>query len=494
MRRAKIEWNDRAKTNIAGTSERVALELDRQSKTAYYRQIYERLSDAIIRGVLRPGERLPSARSLASHLSTSRGTIDLAYSLLSGEGYVQSLGAAGTVVAPGFSGALRPPAVPPASFARRARAEPAAGTFTVKPFMMGLPALDVFPRKLWSRLSARHARTLTIHAMAVPDAAGYVPLRDAIASYLAVSRGILCSTEQVIITSGFQSALGLITRALFRPDDQIWLEDPCYFIVRRALKAIGADVVGVPVNAEGIDVTTGIARAPCARFAYVTPSHQAPLGVSLSLARRTALLSWATSADAWIIEDDYDSEFRYGSRPLPALKSLDEAGRVLYVGSFSKVLFPGLRLGYIVVPESQIDRLKRICQLLYCDRPVLNQAIVADFMTEGHFARHIKRMRKLYADRRAAVAGALVDVFGKKIDLRLQDGGMHLLARFPACKSDVDWVARAAAHGLAPVALSEWRVEEDCEQGLLLSFTNIPPQNAKEAALRLKQALDGDRK
>jgi GntR family transcriptional regulator/MocR family aminotransferase len=155
------------------------------------------------------------------------------------------------------------------------------------------------------------------------------------------------------------------------------------------------------------------------------------------------------------------------------------------------VLFPGLRLGYVVVPESQLDRLKRMCQLLYCDRPVLNRAIVADFMMEGHFARHIERMRKLYADRRAAVAAALVDVFGRKIDLQLQAGGMHLLARFPECKSDVDWVTRATAHGLAPVALSEWRVEEDCGQGLLLSFTNIPPQNAKEVALRLKQAISG---
>jgi GntR family transcriptional regulator / MocR family aminotransferase len=292
----------------------------------------------------------------------------------------------------------------------------------------------------------------------------------------------------VIITSGFQSALGLITRALFQPGDQIWLEDPCYFIVRRALQAIGAGVVGVPVNAEGLDVAAGIARAPRARFAYVTPSHQAPLGVSLSLARRAALLSWAVSADAWIIEDDYDSEFRYGCRPLPALKSLDHAGRVIYVGTFSKVLFPGLRLGYMVVPEPQIDCLKRICQLLYCDRPVLNQAIVADFMAEGHFARHIQRMRKLYADRRAALAAALVDVFGNKIDLQLQAGGMHLLARFPECQSDIDWVARAAARGLAPVALSEWRVDRDCGQGLVLSFTNIPPQNARAAARRLKQA------
>jgi GntR family transcriptional regulator/MocR family aminotransferase len=192
-----------------------------------------------------------------------------------------------------------------------------------------------------------------------------------------------------------------------------------------------------------------------------------------------------------IIEDDYDSEFRYGSRPLPALKSLDNSGRVLYTGSFSKVLFPGLRLGYLVVPEPQIDRLNRIYQTFYRDLPALHQSIVADFMTEGHFARHIKRMRKLYADRRAALASALVEVFGKEIDLQLQAGGMHLLARFPGCKSDLDWVARAAAHGLAPAPFSMWRVDQDCGQGLLLSFTNIAPQNAGGAALRLKQAIAG---
>ena len=486
VRRAKIGRNDRAKRDLSASA-RAALEIDRHSKTPFYRQIYERLSGAIVHGVLRPGERLPSARSLASHLATSRGTIDLAYGLLSGDGYVQSLGAAGTFVAADFSSGPKLGL----SLTHCLPTEPARGTFAVKPFKMGLPALDAFPRKLWARLSAKHARALTLTSMRVPDPAGYLPFRDAIASYLAVSRGILCSTEQVIVTSGFQSALGLITRALFKPGDQFWLEDPCYFIVRKALKEIDADVVGVPVDADGIDVAAGIAQAPRARFAYVTPSHQAPLGVSLSLARRADLLSWAASADAFIIEDDYDSEFRYGSRPLPPLKSLDDAGRVIYVGSFSKVLFPGLRLGYMVVPESQLDRLKRICQLLYCDRPVLNQAIVTDFMMEGHFARHIKRMRKLYADRRAAAAAALIDVFGGNIDLRLQAGGMHLLARFPACKSDVDWVARAASHGLAPEALSEWRVQEDCGQGLLLSFTNIAPENARESALRLKHAIDG---
>lgn len=350
VRRAKIDRNDRAKLRRGDPSERVRLELDRHSKTPYYRQIYERLSDAIVRGVLRPGERLPSARSLASHLATSRGTIDLAYSLLSGEGYVLSLGAAGTVVSPGLPDSLNqaPAVAPPGSSSTSSD----TGTFTVQPFKMGLPALDAFPRKLWTRLSVRHARVLTPSIMATLAPAGHMPLREAVASYIVVSRGVLCSPEQVLITSGFQSALGMITRILLQPGDAVWLEDPCYFIVRRALKVAGARVVGVPVDSEGIDVAAGVALAPSARFAYVTPSHQAPLGVSLSAARRSSLLAWAAEAGAWVIEDDYDGEFRYGSRPLPALKTLDQAGRVIYVGSFSKVLFPGLRLGYLVVPEA----------------------------------------------------------------------------------------------------------------------------------------------
>ncbi len=466
--------------------ESVQLELDRQSKTPFYRQIYERLAGAISRGVLRPGERLPSSRSLASQLSTSRGTIDLAYSLLSSDGYIHTQGAAGTVVAERPAAHAKAPEPSP----DRQRTEQFHANFSIKPFLMGQPALDVFPRKLWTRLSVKHARQWNIPAMAAPDPLGYAPLRKAVASYLAVSRGVLCSPSQVIITSGFQSSLGLLTRALLSPGDAIWLEDPGYFMVRIAFEMAGGKVTGVPVDAEGLNVRAGIKRAPRARFAYVTPSHQAPLGVSLSVERRSALLDWAARAGAWILEDDYDGEFRYGSRPLPALKSLDHAGRVIYIGSFSKVLFPGIRLSYLVVPDSCFPAINRVCQVLYRDRAVLNQATVAEFLAEGHFARHIKRMRKLYADRREALARGLADAFGKRIDLQLEAGGMHLLARFAECKSDREWAARATAHGLAPAPLSEWNVQGECGQGLLLSFTNIPAHEARGVAVRLRKAID----
>lgn len=463
---------------------------DPNSAKPLYRQVYERFREAIRQGVMRPEERLPSARSLASQLGAARGTVDLAYSLLAGEGYILSRGAAGTFVAPGLSHA-------PGRSPRRATASSTRGALRsgipekrVAPFQVGVPALDVFPRSLWCRLTSRKARILTMETMLGTDPTGYGPLREAIAAYLTVSRGIRCHAGQIIITSGFQGALALLTRAFLRPGDAVWLEEPGYFFAREALLAAGGLLVPVTVDEEGLNVDDALSRAPQARFAYVTPAHQAPLGVSLSLPRRLALLSWAARADAWIIEDDYDSEFRYGSRPLPALKSLDEVGRVLYVGTFSKVLFPGLRLGYLLVPDSEIGRVRQACELFHRGGATLTQAVVADFLYEGHLSRHIKRMRSLYQQRRAALASALGAVFGDRLTLRLQAGGMHLIGMLPQRKDDQNLVSRARAHGLAPAALSGWYIDKKhSESGLLFGFTNIESANALAQAEQLRRAL-----
>jgi len=462
-----------------------------RSPKPLYRQVYERFREAIHDRTLRPGERLPSTRSLASQLGAARGTIDLAYSLLATEGYVVGKGAAGTFVAPGLTSALRRSLNRSHGASTSALAQPRAHLAAIAPFQMGVPALDVFPRALWCRLSARRARMQSMETMVSGDPAGYAPLRDAIVSYLAVSRGIRCHAGQVIVTSGFQGALGLLTRAFLQPGDEVWFEEPGYFFAREALKTAGARVIPTPVDSEGLDVAEAAKRAARARFVYVTPAHQAPLGISLTLPRRLALLSWAARSNAWVIEDDYDSEFRYGSRPLPALKSLDEAGRVLYVGTFSKVLLPGLRLGYLVVPEAEVDRVKRVCRLLYGGQPGALQTVVADFMSEGHFGRHIKRMRTLYQERRASLANALAKVFADRLTLQLQAGGMHLIARGPTLKDDRALVARAKAHGLAPAALS-WSYANPgrSEHGLLLSFTNIASANALEVATRLRRAIE----
>jgi GntR family transcriptional regulator / MocR family aminotransferase len=462
-----------------------SIALDQTGGGPVYRQIYDRVREAIAAGTLRPGEKLPSARSLASQLGIARGTADAAYGLLAGEGYIVARGPAGTLVSPQLTG-------PPAA-SRRADAlpphVPGFGLPSVLPFRMGLPALDMFPRKLWSRLAAREARKFGAARMGLADAAGHLPLREAIAGYLAISRGIACAPSQIFITGGYQGALDLVARVLLRPGDAAWVEDPCYVLARDALAAAGARLIPVRVDGDGMRVADGIARAPDARFATVTPSHQSPLGVALSLPRRLALLAWAKAAGAWVIEDDYDSEFRYTGHPLPALKSLDLDERVLYAGSFSKTLFPALRLGYLVVPKAQVAAFAAVCQLSHWGHGIHDQAVVTAFMAEGHFPRHLKRMRGLYAARRAALADALASAFGDRLAIELQAGGMHLLARVAASVSDTALARRANAAGLAPAPLSDTRVAHDCGQGLLLSFTNIAETDAPGVARALERAI-----
>lgn len=467
-------------------------ELDPRARVARYRQIYARVRAGIADGTLRPSQRLPSARALASQLAVARGTVDTAYALLADEGFIETRGAAGTVVAPALARLRRqriPLSSPPAQTVRAPRSLPAGEEWTPRPFQLGLPALDAFPLRVWARLAGRCARQWPMSAMIHQSAFGYRPLREAIAAYLAVARGIACTPEQVVITGGFQAALGLITRALLRDKDAVWVEDPGYFYARKALTAAGARAIPVPVDARGIDVSAGCASAPQARLAVVTPAHQAPLGVTLDLTRRLALLAWATEAQAWILEDDYDGEFRYHSRPVPALKSLDGTGRVLYAGTFSKVLFPGLRLGYLILPVGLIEEFQRLMSLFYMDSPRFLPAVVTEFMTEGHFARHIRRMRQLYAERRASLAEALAGTFRGRMRVELQAGGMHLIGWLANGVRDVSLAQRAYARGLAVSALSNWCIEPRAEQALLLSFTNIPVHAARSASQRLARAF-----
>lgn len=461
--------------------------LDRTVSGPLHLQIATRLRAAIAAGVLAPGARLPSARSLAGQLGVARGTVDAGYAVLIGEGVVLPRGSAGTIVSPELAAQAAPPAQRRMPFAPR-RAEQSTVPL---PFRMGLPALDAFPRKLWTSLTVRAARRLGTEALAHPDPAGWLPLREAIAAYLGVSRGILCRPDQVLVTAGFQGALALVTRVLLRAGDIVWVEDPGYHLARQALEAAGASLVPLRVDRDGLRVAAGVTAAPRARLAVVTPTHQSPLGVPLSLPRRLALLAWAAEAGAWVLEDDFDSEFRYSGHPLPALKSLDRGGRVLYAGSFSKVLFPALRLGYLVVPDELAEAFARASRLGSFGLPSLEQRVVAAFMAEGHFARHLRRMRTLYAARRRALAAALAGAFGDRMTLELAAGGMHLLARFPGAADDGTLARRAAAAGLAPTALSSLAMAHDCGQGLLLSFTNVPEGEAEALARRLAEALEG---
>jgi GntR family transcriptional regulator/MocR family aminotransferase len=461
--------------------------LVRDDSVPLYRQIYEHFRTAITHGQLRPSDRLPSARRLARDFAIARGTVDVAYALLAGEGYVVTRGPAGTIVSPELGGQA---VARPAFRARPTdRVEPPEIDRGPGPFQLGLPSLDMFPRKIWSRLVARQARELSAAEMAYPDPVGFRPLREAVAAYLATSRGINCTWQQILITDGYQGALDLIVEVLLNRNDNVWLEDPCYPLARTALEAAGAKLVPIRVDSEGIRVADGARQARRARLAVVTPSHQSPLGVALSLPRRQALLSWASDTGALVVEDDYDSEFRYVGRPLPALKSIDRNDRVLYAGSFSKVLFPSLRLGYLVLAKDCVAAFARAKLHRSFGASTLTQRIVAAFMIQGHFARHVKRMRDLYAARRQALGTALSAVFSERIAVDLKPGGMHLIVRFSDRADDVELAKLAKDAGLAVEPLSGRAVAHPCGQGLLLGFTNVSETDAMDLCRKLEQAI-----
>ncbi len=452
--------------------------LNPEASEPYYRQIYDRFRTAIVSGLLKPGDRIPSARALAQELGLARGTIEMAYSLLTAEEYIQARGQAGTIVTPG----LRPRAQLSKAAAQSIDRTPTPSfrPDSILPFQMGLPALDAFPRKIWARLGASCVRAMQPSDMVHPPAKGFHELRAEIAAYLHVSRGIDCSPSQVFLTSGYRQSMALIGRSLMKAGDRVWVEDPGYPPTRELLSQMQIVAVPVPVDAEGMVVAEGLKAAPRARAAVVTPAHQSPLCVSLSLARRLALLDWAARSKAWIIEDDYDGEYRYISRPLPALKSLDRDGLVIYAGTFSKVLLPSLRMAYLVVPPAQVERFEQVNQVFAGGSPELTQSIVTAFIREGHFARHIYRMRKLYAERRDATAAGLESVLGRNVRIDSQPGGMHLILRLQARRSDRRLVARMRTEGIYAEALSEWTMHGEGAAALLLNFTNIDSQSTAQ--------------
>jgi GntR family transcriptional regulator/MocR family aminotransferase len=455
-----------------------------------YLQLYRRYREAIAAGKLGPGDRVPSVRSLASELHLARGTVETAYQMLVSEGYFLARGAAGTVVSPRLGSLAEPGHAKVSVSPFRTPLHPQEAAGEALPFQLGLPALDAFPRKTWARLAGRNLRALEMVAMTHPDPAGYDPLRRAIATYLDISRGIVCSHEQVFVTTGYRGALELVRRTLLQAGDLGWYEDPGYILARQFLQRAGMCLEPVPVDEEGLNVSIGQQRAAQARFVVVTPTHQSPMGVALSLPRRLELLEWARRRRAWIIEDDYDSEFRYHGRPLPALKSLDRDGRVLYTGTFSKVLFPGLRLAYLVVPASQVGKFRDAVDHLPGPGSILPQAMVADFMAQGHFARHLRKMRILYAARRGYLVDALAQTMAEQLHVQPQAGGIHVLAHLNPRQNDKALTAAAEAGGLAVQALSNWRMRRSSRGGLLMGFANLATSEQAVASVRrLKAAL-----
>ncbi|WP_162875519.1 PLP-dependent aminotransferase family protein [Sphingomonas crusticola] len=456
-----------------------------------YRQIYDRVRGSIVDGQLAPGARLPSARVMAQEMGVARGTVDMAYAILAGEGYIETAGRAGTRVAPDIG---QPASQPIPHRAARGGSDRAPSLpLTFLPLTPGVPSFDLFPRKAWSQLVRRHAQSLSPASMAYPDAQGSPQLREAVAAYLAVARGIRCTPDEIIITGGFQGTLGLVAHELGIGGGSVWVEDPGYPRIVSALKHAGARPIPLPVDGDGVDVAAGIAAASDALLCVVAPAHQFPMGATLSLARRMQLLEWADTAGAMVLEDDFDGEFRYQGRPLPALKSLDCNGRVLYAGTFSKTLFPGMRLGYLVVPPALLARFRNAARYMEGGRPMLDQAVVAEFLAQGHFGRHIKRMRNAYRSRRAALVEALAARFAVPSELMSGAGGLNLLLPVKEGLGRLAAVPWGEGRFLGALPMAQLTGQPAMADTMLVGFTNVPEKQAAAMAGRLYEVIVGGR-
>ncbi|HEX8149870.1 MAG TPA: PLP-dependent aminotransferase family protein [Pyrinomonadaceae bacterium] len=479
--------------------------LDAASPTPLYRQLYDSLRRAILAGQLAPGTRLQSTREMAAELNVSRNTVVNAYEQLLAEGYLEGQVGSGTYVSRALPEDLLNVKTVTRSMPRtgakgvvlseRGKAFAAFAPLVprapepVRPFQTGVPALDAFPSDIWSKLLAKHWRDPEDTLLGYGEPQGHAPLRRAVASYLGLARAVRCAPEQVIVVDGAQMAFDLIARVLLDPGDAAWMEEPGYPGARSALIAAGARLAYVPVDGEGIDVAAGAGLEPRARLIYVTPSHQFPLGMTMSLSRRLALLDWAGRAGAWVVEDDYDSEYRYEGRPLASLQGIDSDGRVIYLGTFSKFLFPSLRLGYMVVPPALVDAFVAARAMAGRHSPTVEQAVLTDFIEEGHFGRHIRRMRALYRARQVALLGALADECGGLLEAEPTDAGLQLNAWLPEGLDDRELVRAAAARGVEARPMSLFYAGKPGRPAVVLGYAAFDEGRIRWGAAQLAAAV-----
>ena len=512
----------------------LAITLDENGARTLQQQLYSRLRDDILARRLRPGERMPATRALATQLAVSRTTTVLAYEQLLAEGYLEARQGSGTFVSRQLpdealaAPVARSPGAAVAStrllgFAQSAdtaadtatesrrlsrwgmnlaetrgqlwRADgTAAERFGPTPFDFrpGRPDWDAFPRDLWSRLAARRVRGDSASLATYGDPAGYRPLREAIARHLAHSRGVRCDADQVVVVNGSQQGVDLLVRLWLDPGECAALEDPGYQGAALALRAHGMRVLPVPVDDDGLDVAALPAAddADAPRLVYVTPSHQYPTGATLSLPRRLRLLEWGARRGALVVEDDYDSEFRYSGRPLESLQGLDRAGVVAYVGSFSKALFPPLRVGYVVLPPDLREPFVAAKWLADRQTATLDQQVLSDFVADGHFERHLRRMRRLYAARRDALLAALREHLGGLVTPGGDGAGLHLVAWLPDGWDAAALAGRAAEHGVAAPPVAPYYQGRRDRPGLMLGFAALDEGTIRAGIERLARAAD----
>lgn len=474
------------RTRRAAAAPAIALPLrpDR-AESPLYVQLYQQLREHILSGLLSEGRSLPSARTMARDLRVSRNTVDTAIGLLAADGFVTRRVGAGTLVSkpdrlvtsvrPTLALAAAPPPTPP-SLSSRGTLLARCGDAEREADRRGLPStVDVaaFPVAEWNRVLARSMRERGMRGLQSADPQGDHALRRAISEHVRLARGVRCTAEQVLIASSTQQALDLIGRLLIDPGDRVLMEDPGYPSARMAFEAVGATLGFLPVDRHGVD-TDRLATERAARLLYVTPSHQFPLGVTLSLKRRMAALAWATARQAWIVEDDYDSEFRYDGRPIAALQGIDRAGRVLYIGSFNKVLFPGLRVAYLILPPALVESFVSARRLADGGSASFTQAALAAFVRSGRFAAYLRRMRGVYASRRDALVTRL-EALAPQLRVGSSDTGLHLVAHLPSAADDVALAAAASGFGLGVAPLSNYYASRERRRGLLLTFGATSP-------------------
>jgi len=476
--------------------------VDRSASQPLHRQIYNSFRTAIVDGRLHPGQRIPSSRVLALEIGVSRFPVLNAYAQLLAEGYLATRVGAGTVVSASLPEQLTTAAPArtktavlhrgPRSVARRCSHLPAKEDYPWMihsgPFRVGQIAFDEFPWSIWSSLIARRSRNLNTAAIHYGDLQGHESLRRSIANYLRISRSVRCEPEQVLIVNGSQQALEITARVLLNSGDHVWIENPSYRLARDVFALNECRLVPVPVDAEGLNVAAGVKKCRKARAAFVTPSHQFPLGVTLSASRRLQLIEWAHRSGAWIIEDDYDSEYRYESLPIASLQGLDTNSRVIYIGTFSKVVFPSLRLGYLVVPPDLIDRFVLMRRVIDLGMPTLYQQVLADFIEEGHFARHIRRMRVHYGGLRRVLFDNLIEILGDMVEIVGDEAGMHLTVLLRSGHRDEELARAAVSHKLSLWPLSRSYVGEP-RQGWILGFGGTTAKEIPDAVRRLRNLL-----